>query len=125
MHQGLDFSQDNGTPIYAVGDGLIIAQGASTSNGLYVAILGMDGVAHYYLHMSGYGPVPVGAPIPTSMRGATIRRGEVVGYIGSTGLSTGPHLHLQFYAKSGAVLDPTYFFDQPARKNLVVSGSIA
>lgn len=100
MHAGLDFSAPQGTPIYATANGVVKEAGFSGSGyGNHVVINHGYGYETLYAHM-----VRVKA-----RRGQRVKRGEVIGYIGSTGKSTGPHLHYEVH-KNGRKLDPVYFF---------------
>ncbi len=100
MHAGLDFSAPQGTPIYATADGRIATSGHSDGGyGNHVVINHGYGYETLYGHM-----VRIKA-----RRGQRIKRGEIVGYVGSTGKSTGPHLHYEVH-KGGRKLDPVYFF---------------
>ncbi|MCU7551085.1 peptidoglycan DD-metalloendopeptidase family protein [Chitinophagaceae bacterium LB-8] len=100
MHAGLDFAAPQGTPIYATADGVVQLAGFSDGGyGNHVVINHSYGYETLYGHM-----VRVKA-----RRGQRVKRGEVVGYVGSTGKSTGPHLHYEVH-KNGQKLDPVYFF---------------
>ncbi len=100
MHAGLDFSAPQGTPIYATADGVVKVAGFSDGGyGNHVVINHGYGYETLYGHM-----VRVKA-----RRGQRVKRGEVVGYVGSTGKSTGPHLHYEVH-KNNRKLDPVYFF---------------
>jgi len=100
MHAGLDFSAPQGTPIYATADGRVATAGHSDGGyGNHVVINHGYGYETLYGHM-----VRIKA-----RRGQAIKRGEIVGYVGSTGKSTGPHLHYEVH-KNGRKLDPVYFF---------------
>ena len=100
MHAGLDFSAPQGTPIYATADGRIKIAGYSDGGyGNHVVINHGYGYETLYGHM-----VRIKA-----RRGQSIKRGEVIGYVGSTGKSTGSHLHYEVH-KNGQRLDPVYFF---------------
>jgi murein DD-endopeptidase MepM/ murein hydrolase activator NlpD len=100
MHAGLDFTAPQGTPIYATADGRVELAG-NTSNGYgnHVVINHGYGYETLYGHM-----VRVKA-----RRGEGVKRGEIIGYVGSTGKSTGPHCHYEVH-KNGRKLDPIYFF---------------
>jgi murein DD-endopeptidase MepM/ murein hydrolase activator NlpD len=99
-HMGLDFAAPTGTPIYATSDGIIKFSGFSTSGfGNHVIINHGFGYETLYGHM-----VRVSAT-----QGQQVKRGQVIGYVGSTGKSTGPHLHYEVH-KSGVQLDPINFF---------------
>ncbi len=100
LHAGLDFSAPIGTPIYATSDGVIQAAGFNTDGyGNKVVINHGYGYQTLYGHM-----VRVKAKV-----GQSIKRGEVIGYVGSTGKSTGAHLHYEVI-KRGAKVDPVYYF---------------
>ncbi len=99
-HMGLDFAAPSGTPIYATANGIVKFSGFSTSGyGNHVIINHGFGYETLYGHM-----VRVGAT-----QGQQVKRGQVIGYVGSTGKSTGPHLHYEVH-KSGVQLDPINFF---------------
>lgn len=99
MHPGLDFTAPQGTPIYATGDGIVTAAGSGTGTGNYVQINHGYGYETKYLHM-----VRIKATA-----GKTVKRGEVIGWVGSTGASTGPHCHYEVHI-NGSPVDPVYFF---------------
>jgi len=99
-HMGLDFAAPTGTPIYATSDGIIKFSGFSTNGyGNHVIISHGFGYETLYGHM-----VRVSAT-----QGQQVKRGQVIGYVGSTGKSTGPHLHYEVH-KSGVQVDPINFF---------------
>lgn len=96
-HYGVDFAAPTGTPVRAVGDGKVEMAGWHGGNGRYVQI------RHDDVYESGYGHL---SRIASGMRpGATVRKGDVIGYVGSTGLATGPHLHFVMY-KNDKYIDP-------------------
>ena len=100
LHPGLDFSAPTGTPIYATSDGVVQIAGFNTDGyGNKVVINHGYGFQTLYAHM-----VRVKAKV-----GQSVKRGEVIGYVGSTGKSTGPHLHYEVI-KRGAKVDPVYYF---------------
>jgi murein DD-endopeptidase MepM/ murein hydrolase activator NlpD len=96
MHKGLDFKAGYGTPIYAVTDGTVQMAGRNGGHGNYVRLSHGNGLQTGYSHMSR---IAVSA-------GERVRRGQVIGYVGSTGLSTGPHLHYEMY-RNGANVNPS------------------
>jgi len=100
MHAGLDFAAPQGTPIYATADGTVTTAG-NTNNGYgnHVVINHGYGYETLYGHM-----VKVKARV-----GQSIKRGEVIGWVGSTGKSTGPHCHYEVH-KNGDKINPIYFF---------------
>jgi murein DD-endopeptidase MepM/ murein hydrolase activator NlpD len=95
MHRGMDFRAAYGTPILAVTDGRVAAAGWAGGYGNQVRLGHGGGLVTSYSHMSRIAVEP----------GALVRQGEVIGYVGSTGLSTGPHLHYEVY-RHGAPIDP-------------------
>ena len=100
FHAGLDFTAPQGTPIYATADGKIKMAGFDNSGfGNHVIINHGYGYETLYGHM-----VRVKA-----RSGNTIKRGEVIGYVGSTGKSTGPHCHYEVH-RNGQAVDPIYYF---------------
>lgn len=100
LHAGLDFAAPQGTPIYATADGTIKEAGFSDGGyGNHVVINHGYGYETVYGHM-----VRVKA-----RQGQKVKRGEIIGYVGSTGKSTGPHCHYEVH-KNGQKLDPVYFF---------------
>lgn len=99
MHNGLDFTAPQGTPIYATGDGVVKTAGNSTGTGNHVIINHGYGYETEYMHM-----VRIKA-----RAGQRVKRGEVIGWVGSTGASTGPHVHYEVHI-NGNPVDPVYFF---------------
>lgn len=96
MHRGIDFRAAHGTPIYAVTDGTVSFAGRNGGHGNYVRLNHSGGLQTGYSHMSRI----------AVNRGEKVRRGQVIGYVGSTGLSTGPHLHYEMY-RNGANVNPS------------------
>ena len=88
-HLGTDFAAPMGTPIRTVGDGIVLEAQYKGNNGNYVKIRHNSVYTTQYLHMSR---IAAGM-----MPGAKVRQGETIGYVGSTGLSTGPHVHYSFW----------------------------
>ncbi|MDP4605430.1 MAG: M23 family metallopeptidase, partial [Erythrobacter sp.] len=95
MHAGMDFKASYGTAIVAVSDGRVSAAGRAGGCGIAVRLEHGGGLSTRYCHMSRMA-VNVGQQV---------RRGQVIGYVGSTGLSTGPHLHYEMY-RGGRVINP-------------------
>ncbi len=87
MHKGVDFAAPTGTPVYAAGDGVIEKASRFGSYGNYVRIKHMNGYKTAYAHLNGFGK--------GIKSGVRVEQGDVIGYIGSTGRSTGPHLHYE------------------------------
>jgi murein DD-endopeptidase MepM/ murein hydrolase activator NlpD len=96
-HLGTDYAAPIGTPIHSVGDGIVIEAAYSRYNGNFVRIKHNSIYATQYLHMSkiAHGIHP----------GVEVKQGQVIGYVGSTGLATGPHLCFRFW-KNGVQVDP-------------------
>jgi murein DD-endopeptidase MepM/ murein hydrolase activator NlpD len=100
FHAGLDFAAPQGTPIYATADGRVVTSG-NTGNGYGNHVV----INHGYGYETLYGHM-----VRVKVRsGQTVKRGEVIGWVGSTGKSTGPHCHYEVH-KLGHTLDPIYFF---------------
>jgi murein DD-endopeptidase MepM/ murein hydrolase activator NlpD len=105
MHAGLDFKAGHGTPIYAVTDGKVVYAGRKGGYGNFVQINHGGGLASGYGHMSRF----------AVSSGTNVRRGQIIGYVGSTGLSTGPHLHYELYRGGRAVNPMSVKFTQRAQ----------
>jgi len=100
FHAGLDFSAPSGTPIYATAQGVVKTAG-NLGNGFGNHVI----IYHGYQYTTLYGHM-----FRIKVRpGQSVKRGEVIGYVGNTGKSTGPHLHYEVM-KGGKHLDPIYFF---------------
>lgn len=99
MHEGIDFAAPRGTPIYATGDGVIIAAGQERGYGNRIMISHGYGYVTKYAHMSKF----------NVKRGQHVHRGDVIGFVGNTGASTGPHCHYEVI-KNGHPIDPINFF---------------
>lgn len=92
-HLGTDYAAPAGTPIIATGDGIVIESAYTSNNGNYVKIKHDDTYMTQYLHMSKQ----------AVRAGQTVRQGQVIGYVGSTGLATGPHVCYRFWKKGKQV----------------------
>jgi murein DD-endopeptidase MepM/ murein hydrolase activator NlpD len=97
MHTGVDWAADTGTPIYAAGNGVIEKIGWEGGYGKFIKIRHPNGYATGYGHMSAFAR--------NMAEGAKVRQGQIVGYVGSTGLSTGAHLHYEIMI-NGRHVDP-------------------
>jgi len=95
MHAGLDLGAAYGSPVHAAADGRVVSAGWHGGYGQMVEIAHAGGIATMYGHMSRIAAVS----------GSYVRQGEVIGYVGSTGLSTGPHLHYEVL-KDGRPVNP-------------------
>ena len=87
MHRGTDFAAPEGTPIMASGDGVIIKAGWCGGGGNCVKIRHNKTYQTVYAHMKNFSNI--------SIPGSRVKQGQIIGYVGSTGLSTGPHLHYE------------------------------
>jgi murein DD-endopeptidase MepM/ murein hydrolase activator NlpD len=99
-HNGLDFTAPHGAPVYATGDGVVLYTGFST----YGNVIYMDhgfGFETRYAHLTKY----------IVEQGQTIKRGQIIGYVGDTGVSAGPHLHYEVHYKNIAI-NPINFFQR-------------
>lgn len=97
MHRGLDFGARRGTPIMAAGDGVIEKLGRNGGYGKYIRIRHNSTYSTAYAHMNGYRK--------GLRRGKRVKQGQIIGYVGSTGRSTGPHLHYEVL-KNGRQMNP-------------------
>jgi len=98
FHKGVDLAGPEGTPIYASRGGTVTIASYSNSGGFYVTINHGDGYSSSYLHMTGY----------TVRSGQQVSAGQLIGYMGSTGISTGSHLHFSIYYQGVAVNPANY-----------------
>ena len=85
-HRGIDYRAPTGTPVYAAGGGRVTQAGYNKYNGNYVFIQHPNGIVTKYLHFSK----------KAVKKGQRVKQGQTIGYVGSTGLSTAPHLHYEF-----------------------------
>jgi murein DD-endopeptidase MepM/ murein hydrolase activator NlpD len=96
-HRGIDYAAPTGAPVVAAASGTVLSAGYDPSNGRMVRMRHASGYESYYLHLSAFAP---------GLRtGDRIEQGEVIGRVGSSGLSTGPHLHYGL-TKNGAFVNP-------------------
>jgi len=130
-HHGVDYAAPTGTPVYTVGDGVVSKKGyQKRGGGNYVKIKHNGTYSTTYMHLSGYAK---GINV-----GKKVKQGDLIGYVGSTGLATGPHLDFRFYRNGKAVnplkvesppskpIDPDYQvrFDSVANHYTVILDSI-
>ena len=108
MHRGVDFAAPSGTPIYAAGDGTIEKIGRNGTYGKYIRIKHNGKLQTAYAHMRRFAR--------GLKRGQFVEQGQVIGYVGSTGRSTGPHLHYEILI-GGQQVDPSTI-DMPTGENL-------
>lgn len=95
-HKGVDLAQPTGTPVYATADGMVGKAEWFSSYGNYIQIEHGGELQTRYAHLSGYAVAA----------GQQVRKGQLIGYVGSTGRSTGPHLHYEVRV-AGEAVDPT------------------
>uniref|UniRef100_A0A7C2FTI0 M23 family peptidase n=1 Tax=Thermus islandicus TaxID=540988 RepID=A0A7C2FTI0_9DEIN len=100
VHDGVDFAAPYGAPVYATGSGVVAQTGWMGPYGLAVLLDHAGGYRSLYGHLSRLGVRP----------GERVERGQVLGYVGSTGRSTGPHLHYGIY-RGGVAVDPRPYLD--------------
>ncbi len=96
-HLGVDFAVRRGTPIYAAGSGKVIFAGRNGAYGNLIKLRHSDGYETRYAHMKSFRK--------GIRRNAYVKKGQVIGYVGTTGRSTGPHLHFEL-RKNGTAIDP-------------------
>ena len=99
MHTGLDFAAPIGTEIYATGDGVVKSPDGGSGYGLHIVLDHGFGYQTLYAHMSRMAVTP----------GTKVKRGQIIGYVGNTGVSSGPHLHYEVI-KNGQKVNPAYYF---------------
>ncbi len=112
LHQGLDIGVAEGTPIFAVRAGTVTTATYNDSAGNYVTIDHADGFRSIYMHMAAY----------IVSAGQEVAAGQVIGYVGSTGESTGPHLHIGI-SYNGVYLDPQGYLTYQDPQETTVPGS--
>ncbi|MFM2045536.1 MAG: hypothetical protein RLY86_4112 [Pseudomonadota bacterium] len=108
MHKGVDFAAPTGTPIFAAGDGVVEEAGAKGAYGNYIRVRHNGKIQTAYAHLSRFGK--------NIRRGARVAQGDVIGYVGSTGRSTGPHLHFEVM-ENGRQVNPQKA-DMPSGRTL-------
>jgi murein DD-endopeptidase MepM/ murein hydrolase activator NlpD len=87
-HEGTDYSAAPGTPVMAAGDGIVLRAGRVGGYGNLIELRHLNGITTRYGHLRGFAR--------TIRRGTRVEQGQTIGYVGSTGLATGPHLHYEF-----------------------------
>ena len=104
-HTGVDYAAPKGTPVMSIGDGVVIQKGYAGGGGNTIKIKHNSTYTTAYLHLSAYAK--------GLSKGKRVRQGEVIGYVGSTGLSTGPHLDFRVW-KGGTAINPLKMEAPPA-----------
>ncbi len=97
MHKGVDFAAPRGTPILAAGDGVVRKRAYGKGYGRYVVLRHSDRLSTLYAHMRGFAR--------GLRKGGKVKQGQVIGYVGTSGMSTGAHLHYEIH-RDGRVVDP-------------------
>jgi murein DD-endopeptidase MepM/ murein hydrolase activator NlpD len=115
FHNGIDYEGKTGEPIYAAADGVINHQGLYFNYGRTVKISHADNLETLYAHMSRF-EASVGP-------GSHVRKGDVIGYVGSTGRSTGPHLHFSTIV-NGVFVDPAPYISEGSMNNALNAGAL-
>jgi murein DD-endopeptidase MepM/ murein hydrolase activator NlpD len=105
FHQGLDISTEKGNPVYATADGQVESASYTGDYGNLIVLRHDFGLTTRYGHLSVFNVKP----------GATVHRGDVIGFVGSTGRSTGAHLHYEILA-NGKLINPLQLLTQPAKR---------
>jgi len=103
FHSGEDIAAPEGTPVYAALDGEVTEVGVGEKSGNYVRIAHPEGYETLYCHLS----------LVNVTRGTAVRRGDVIGFVGQTGLATGPHLHFEVKL-NGEKIDPRLLLEGAA-----------
>jgi len=101
-HHGIDYAANRGTPVRAVGDGTVARAGRAGGYGNLIEIRHIRGYSTRYAHLKGFAK--------GIHAGTRVKQGEIIGYVGSTGLSTGPHLHYEFRSR-GMPINPSTIRD--------------
>lgn len=106
-HRGVDYAAPAGTPVYSIGDGVVVEKGYERGGGgRYIKIRHNSVYTTVYMHLSGYaGEIA---------NGSHVKQGDLIGYVGKTGLATGPHLDFRVY-KNGSPVDPLKVKSPPAK----------
>ena len=105
FHQGLDISLDKGSPVFATADGTVETASYNGDYGNLIVLKHGFGLTTRYGHLSGFAAKP----------GQSVRRGDVIGYVGATGRATGSHLHYEILA-NGQLMNPLQLLTQPASR---------
>jgi murein DD-endopeptidase MepM/ murein hydrolase activator NlpD len=104
-HHGVDYAAPKGTPVHTIGNGTVVKAAYSGGAGRMVTIRHSNGYTTSYLHLAGFGP--------GIRQGSGVSQGQVIGYVGSSGLSTGAHLDFRVY-KNNVAIDPLKMESPPA-----------
>jgi murein DD-endopeptidase MepM/ murein hydrolase activator NlpD len=110
-HQGIDLAAPTGTPVYATADGIVSRADWFSSYGLYISIEHGGEMQTRYAHLSRLAVAD----------GERVRKGQIIGYVGSTGRSTGPHLHYEVRVAGAAVNPVPYMVETEAQQALALA----
>jgi murein DD-endopeptidase MepM/ murein hydrolase activator NlpD len=105
FHQGIDIATDKGNPIYATADGIVESAARTGAYGNLLVVTHAFGLSTRYGHLSAFNVTP----------GQHVNRGDVIGFVGSTGRSTGSHLHYEILA-NGKLINPLQLLTQPSTR---------
>jgi murein DD-endopeptidase MepM/ murein hydrolase activator NlpD len=105
-HHGVDYAAPTGTPVMSIGEGTVISKGWAGGGGNTIKVKHNSVYTTVYMHLSRYAD--------GVNQGSRVRQGQVIGYVGSTGLSTGPHLDFRVY-KGGSAVNPLTIESPPAK----------
>ncbi len=114
-HMGTDFAAPTGTPVYAFEAGTVKEFGMKGPAGNMIHLVHGGGIETYYMHLSGFGK--------GLKKGGTVSRGDLIGYSGNTGRSTGPHLHFGL-KKGGTFVDPMKYMDVTTLKEAPIEAAL-
>ena len=103
-HYGVDYAAPTGTPVKATASGVVKIKSRTKGNGNYIALRHPNGYETFYLHLNGFNRA--------IRQGSHVEQGQIIGYVGSTGYSTGPHLDYRI-RKNGKWLNPLKFVATP------------
>jgi murein DD-endopeptidase MepM/ murein hydrolase activator NlpD len=104
-HHGVDYAAPKGTPVHTIGNGTVVKASYAGGAGRLVSIRHSNGYSTSYMHLAGFGP--------GIHQGTSVSQGQVIGYVGSSGLSTGAHLDFRVY-KNNVAIDPLKLESPPA-----------
>lgn len=105
-HHGVDYAAPAGTPVYSIGDGVVVTKAYQSGGaGNYLKIKHNDTYTTSYMHLKGFAK--------DIKQGSRVKQGQLIGYVGSTGVSTGPHLDFRVF-KNGTPIDPLKMDSPPA-----------
>ena len=116
FHKGVDYEASAGTPVRAAADGVIEDYGYRGNYGNYIRLRHTGRLETAYAHLAGFSPVLAA--------GASVHRGDVIGYVGTTGISTGPHLYYEVLV-DGRQIDPEGSALKEATRHLEIQTAAA